>query len=42
MEKKTIELNLEESQFLKKYMLKIENELKNYLENSIKSYYNQE
>jgi hypothetical protein len=42
MEKKTIELNLEEYQFLKKYMLKIENELKNYLENSIKSYYNQE
>jgi hypothetical protein len=37
--KKSIELNTEESQFLKKYMLRIENELKNYLENSIKSYY---
>ena len=35
----TVELSSEESQFLKKYMLKIENELKNYLENRIKSYY---
>ena len=39
-ENKAIELNSEESKFLKNYMLKIENELKKYLENSIKSYYN--